>query len=48
MGRAPVSADVAGYERCRIEVRATDGRSWKKRVYVRPPLTDLAATFAGE
>lgn len=48
MGRAPVSADVAGYERCRIEVRATDGRSWKRRVYVRPPLTNLAATFAGE
>jgi hypothetical protein len=46
MGRAPISADVAAYERCRVEVRAADGRTWKKRVYVRPPLTDLAATFA--
>jgi PEGA domain-containing protein len=48
VGRAPVSAEVAGYERCRIEVRAPGGRTWKKRVYVKPPLTDLAATFAGE
>jgi hypothetical protein len=48
LGRAPVSADVAGYERCRVEVRAADGRTWKRRVYVKPPLTDLAATFAGE
>ena len=47
-GVVPLSADVAGYERCRVEVRAPDGRSWHKRVYVRPPLTDLAATFAGE
>jgi hypothetical protein len=47
IGRAPVSAEVAGYERCRIEVRA-GGRSWKRRVYVKPPLTDLAATFAFE
>ena len=48
IGRVPLSAEVAGYERCRVEVRAPDGRSWRKRVYVRPPLTDLAATFAGE
>jgi hypothetical protein len=48
IGRAPASVEVAGYERCRVEVRAPDGRSWRKRIYVRPPLTDLAATFAGE
>jgi hypothetical protein len=48
VGRVPLSAEVAGYERCRVEVRAPDGKSWRKRVYVRPPLTDLAATFAGE
>jgi hypothetical protein len=48
MGRAPVSAEVAGYERCKIEVRASDGRTWKRRVYVKPPLTDLAATFSAE
>ena len=47
IGRTPVSAEVAGYERCRVEVRA-GGRSWKRRVYVKPPLTDLAATFAAE
>jgi hypothetical protein len=46
VGRVPVSAEVAGYERCRVDVRAPDGRNWHKRIYVRPPLTDLAATFA--
>ncbi|HEY2744860.1 MAG TPA: PEGA domain-containing protein, partial [Polyangia bacterium] len=48
MGKAPVSAEVAGYERCKVEVRAADGRTWRKRIYVRPPLTDLAAIFAAE
>jgi len=46
MGRAPVSADVAGYERCKVEVRAADGRLAPPRLHVKPPLTDLAATFA--
>jgi len=47
VGRAPVSAEVAGYERCVVEVRVGP-RLWKKKLYVKPPLTDLAATFAAE
>ena len=48
VGHVPVSVEVAGYERCRVEVRAPDGRIWRERVYVRPPLTGLDATFAAE
>jgi hypothetical protein len=44
VGRAPLSAQVSGYERCVVEVRAGQ-RTWKKKVYVKPPLTDLVATF---
>ena len=47
-GRTPARVEVAGYERVRIDVRAADGRRWHKRIYVRPPVTDLAATFADE
>lgn len=46
IGLAPISAEVAGFERCTVEVRAPGGRRWHKRIYVKPPLIDLAATFA--
>ncbi|MDB4971503.1 MAG: hypothetical protein JWN44_7192 [Myxococcales bacterium] len=47
VGRAPLTVAVAGYERCGIEVRA-GARTWKKKLYVKPPRSDVTADFPTE
>ena len=48
VGRAPVSVEVAAYERALVEVRAPGVADWHKRVYVKPPTAELRANFAAE